>query len=104
MSDRRTLFKQCRKETADRMGLNVTFMAKYHAAQAGSSCHVHLSLWQEGRNAFAGDRDYGTLRASELFGWFLAGWIEYVPDFMGFYAPTVHSYKRYRVGSWARRV
>lgn len=101
MADRHVLFKQCLKETADRMGLSVTFMAKYDAAQAGSSCHVHLSLRQDGRNAFVGDRDYGPLCAGELFGRFLAGWIEHVPELMVFYAPTVNSYKRYRAGSWA---
>ena len=101
MADRHVLFKQCLKETADRMGLSVTFMAKFDAAQAGSSCHVHTSLWHEGKNAFAGDRNYGPVQASDLFGWFLAGWIEHVPEFMVFYAPTVNSYKRYRAGSWA---
>ena len=101
MADRHVLFKQCLKETADRMGLSVTFMAKFDAAQAGSSCHVHSSLWREGRNAFAGDRNYGPVDASELFGWFLAGWIHHAPEFMVFYAPTVNSYKRYRAGSWA---
>jgi glutamine synthetase len=101
MADRHVLFKQCLKETADRMGLSVTFMAKFDAAQAGSSCHVHTSLWREGKNAFAGDRNYGPVQASDLFGWFLAGWIEHAPEFMVFYAPTVNSYKRYRAGSWA---
>ncbi len=101
MADRHVLFKQCLKETAERMGWSVTFMAKYDASQAGSSCHVHLSLWREGRNTFVGGRDYGPLHASEPFGWFLAGWIARAPDFMVFYAPTVNSYKRYRAGSWA---
>ena len=31
-------------------GMSVTFMAKPDAAQAGSSCHVHMSLWQDGGN------------------------------------------------------
>ncbi|MGB9604989.1 MAG: glutamine synthetase family protein [Bryobacteraceae bacterium] len=101
MADRHVLFKQCLKESADRMGLSVTFMAKYDAAQAGSSCHVHASLWQQGRNVFPGDRCYGPLHASEVFGRFLAGWIAHAPEFMVFYAPTVNSYKRYKVGSWA---
>jgi glutamine synthetase len=101
MADRHVLFKQCLKETADRLGLSVTFMAKFDASQAGSSCHLHCSLWREDANAFAGERDFGPLRASELFGWFLAGWILHAPEFMVFYAPTVNSYKRYKAGSWA---
>ena len=47
-ADRHTVFKQCLKETADRQGVSVTFMAKPHADRAGSSCHVHLSLWRDG--------------------------------------------------------
>jgi glutamine synthetase len=101
MADRHTLFKQCLKEVAEAMGLSVTFMAKPHHGQAGSSCHIHLSLWKDGQNAFAGEEEYGPVRGSEVFGQFLAGWIAHIPDFMPFYAPTVNSYKRYEDGSWA---
>ena len=34
----------------DRHGVSVTFMAKPHGDRAGSSRHVHLSLWEGGRN------------------------------------------------------
>ncbi len=101
MADRHALFKQCLKETADGMGMSVTFMAKFDAAQAGSSCHVHCSLWRDGANAFPGEISLGPFQASDVFRWFLAGWIAHVPEFMVFYAPTVNSYKRFRAGSWA---
>lgn len=101
MADRHVLFKQCLKETADRLGMSVTFMAKFDAAQAGSSCHVHCSLWRDGANAFPGETDLGPFKGSDVFRWFLAGWIAHVPEFMVFYAPTVNSYKRFRAGSWA---
>jgi len=101
MADRHVLFKQCLKETADKLGMSVTFMAKYDAAQAGSSCHLHCSLWRDGQSAMPGDRALGPLRVSDAFRWFLGGWIAHVPEFMVFYAPTVNSYKRYRSGSWA---
>lgn len=101
MADRHVVFKQCLKETADQMGLSVTFMAKFAANQAGSSCHIHLSLWKDGRNVFPGSRKLGPVAGSDQFRWFLGGWIAHVPDVMVFYAPTVNSYKRYRSGSWA---
>ncbi len=101
MADHHSIFKQCLKEVADQMGLTVTFMAKYSADQAGSSCHVHLSLWKEGTNAFFGDKQLGPLQCSEIFGWFLGGWMAHAHEFMVFYAPTVNSYKRYQAGSWA---
>jgi len=93
MADRHTVFKQCLKEVADAAGMSVTFMAKFAADGAGSSCHIHLSLWRDGSNAFAG--------RSDAFRWFLGGWIAHVPDVMPFYAPTVNSYKRYVDASWA---
>lgn len=101
MADRHAIFKQCFKEVADRMGVSVTFMAKYDAAHAGSSCHLHCSLWRDGRNAMDGDVQLGPVCGSEAFRWFLGGWIAHTPEFMVFYAPNVNSYKRYRSGSWA---
>jgi glutamine synthetase len=91
MADRHALFKQCMKETADRLGLSVTFMAKPFADEAGSSCHVHMSLWRNGRNAFA----------EKLLPGFLGGCITHLPDLMLLLAPTVNSYKRYVEASWA---
>ena len=101
MADNHVIFKQCLKEIADKMGLSVTFMAKYEESGAGSSCHIHLSLWKDGNNAFTGDQQIGPVMGSNEFRWFLGGWIKYVPDVMPFYAPTVNSYKRYVDGSWA---
>jgi glutamine synthetase len=101
MADRHVVYKQCLKEVADAMGLSVTFMAKFDAARAGSSCHIHFSLWKDGKNAFAGEQELGPVKCSDAFRHFLGGWIAHVPDVMPFYAPTVNSYKRYVDGSWA---
>ena len=101
MADRHVVYKQCLKEVAERMGLSVTFMAKFAQDRAGSSCHIHLSLWRGGVNAFAGDGDFGPVKCSDVFRWFLGGWIARAPDVMVFYAPTVNSYKRFVDASWA---
>jgi glutamine synthetase len=93
MADRHAVFKQCLKEVAEAAGMSVTFMAKFAADGAGSSCHIHLSLWRGGKNAFAG--------RSDAFRWFLGGWIARVPEVMPFYAPTINSYKRFVDASWA---
>ena len=101
MADRHVIFKQCLKELADSMGISLTFMAKYHSDRAGSSCHIHMSLWQDGQNAFTGSNVFGPVKGSDIFKWFLGGWISHVPDVMPFYAPTINSYKRFVDGSWA---
>ena len=101
MADRHVIMKQCLKEIADSLGYSLTFMAKPYAGQAGSSCHIHLSLFDGDKNAFVGDRPLGPLAASDVFRWFLGGWMAHLPELMVFYAPTVNSYKRYEDGSWA---
>jgi glutamine synthetase len=101
MADRHAVFKQCFKEVADSLAMSVTFMAKPDAAQAGSSCHVHMSLCQNGKNIMAGENSLGPVLCSDEFRWFLGGWIAHATEFMVFYAPTVNSYKRFRAGSWA---
>ncbi len=99
MADRHTIMKHAMKGLADRQGVSVTFMAKPHTDQAGSSCHIHLSLVDEsGTNVFAGS-DANT--HSDEFRWFLGGWMAHLPELMVMYAPTVNSYKRYVADSWA---
>lgn len=101
MADRHVIFKQCLKEVAEQQGGSVTFMAKLDADQAGSSCHIHMSLWNDGKNSFAGSGQLGPISCSQEFAWFLGGWMKHVPEMMVCYAPTVNSYKRFQSGSWA---
>ena len=101
MADRHCLMKHCLKEIADGQGSSVTFMAKPFSGQAGSSCHVHLSLFQGQANAFPGDSALGPVSGSDVFRHFLGGWMAHLPAMMVYYAPTVNAYKRYEDGSWA---
>jgi glutamine synthetase len=101
MADNHAIYKQCLKEVADQQRISVTFMSKFTAGRAGSSCHVHCSLWRDRVNAFAGETRCGSVRASDTFRHFLAGWMNHVPDVMVYYAPTINSYKRFQSGSWA---
>ena len=59
MADRHVILKQAVKEVSEQLGVSVTFMAKPDAEQAGSSSHLHVSLWQVEddllSNAFSGD-------------------------------------------------
>ena len=98
MADRHVVMKQGMKELADSLGVSITFMAKPDAAQPGNSCHLHLSVWDGDRNAFAGD---GDRRHSDVFRWFLGGWMHHAADLMPFVAGTINAYKRYQDQSWA---
>ncbi len=101
MADRHALVKQCLKEIAAQKDAAVTFMAKVDESQAGSSCHMHLSLWRDGTNAFAGDADIAGISCSDEFRWFLGGWIAHAADLTALYASTVNAYKRFQPQSWA---
>src|SRR5581483_3780771 len=92
-ADNHVVFKSGAKEIAAQHGVSVTFMAKPDHTMIGSSCHIHMSLWRDGENAFA--------QSQELFHHFLAGWIAYGREIALFLAPTVNSYKRYVSNSWA---
>jgi glutamine synthetase len=103
MADRHCIFKQAAKEIAIQAGVAVTFMAKWRSDLAGSSMHLHLSLWDENgeRSRFTGERALGPLQVSDEMRWFLGGWIAHARALAPFYAPYPTSYKRYVYQSWA---
>ena len=102
ISDRHQIYKQCMKEIADKMGMSITFMAKPYHEVTGSGCHLHMSLWKDGKNAFVGDKTLGSVtNCSDDFKHFMGGWIQHTADLMPFYAPTINSYKRFVSSSWA---
>ena len=76
-------------------------MAKPHDSDAGSSCHIHLSLWSDDTPVFPGDHPVGPVFGSDEFRWFLGGWMAHVDELTPFYAPTINSYKRFVDASWA---
>ncbi len=75
--------------------------AKPTAGEAGSSCHMHVSLWEGDESAFPGEHLLGPVQGSDVFRWFLGGWMAHAPELMVLMAPTINSYKRYQAGSWA---
>jgi glutamine synthetase len=105
MADRNSVYKLAAKEIAHSHGRSVSFMAKYDFNDTGSSCHVHSSLWSlDGRTAlFDGHADghHGAHGMSETFQHYLAGQIATAREFSLLWAPTINSYKRFQLGSWA---
>ena len=103
MADRHAIYKHAAKEIAWQKDCAVSFMAKWHHAHAGSSMHVHASLWDKsGINAlFHGEEKIGPLSVSPVFRYFLGGWMKHLREIFAFYAPYPTSYKRFVAGSFA---
>ena len=72
----------------------ITFMAKWDERE-GNSCHIHLSLADDGRrdSVFAADRS--------TFDRFVAGQLACMRELTLMFAPQVNSYKRFVDGSFA---
>ena len=98
-ADHHSLAKHATKEIAWQQGHAATFLPKWHADRVGSASHVHMSLWQDGRNAFHDAS--GQHGMSELMKQFMAGLIHYAPEYTVFLAPYVNSYKRFMKGTFA---
>ena len=99
-ADFHVITKQATKEIAHALGKSVTFMAKYDHRRAGSSSHVHQSLWTlDGAPAFLDkEAEYGM---SALMRQYMAGQLAHAREITALLAPYVNSYKRFCVGMFA---
>lgn len=101
MADRHVIMKNGMKEIAHQQGKAITFMAKWRYDLAGSSSHIHMSLWDKAGKTpmFRDPKD--KLGMSALMKQFLAGQLKYAPDITWFLAPYINSYKRFQAGTFA---
>ncbi len=98
-ADRQIAVRETVRAIALQHGLVASFAPKPFADQAGSGCHVHLSLWQDKRNAF-----YDTsapLGLSTLGRGFVAGVLEHLPGLLAITCPSVNSYRRLAPNMWS---
>jgi glutamine synthetase len=82
-------------------GLDASFAPKPLPDAAGNGCHVHLSLWADGRNVFFDaerDSPYGL---SETGRYFVGGLLEHAPSLVALTAASPASYRRLQPSSWA---
>jgi glutamine synthetase len=101
MADRHALIKNGLKEMAHSHGKAVTFMAKWREDLAGSSSHVHASIWDMTRETPIFADPAGEYGMSDLMRHYVAGQLAYARDITYFLAPYINSYKRFQVGSFA---
>jgi glutamine synthetase len=101
MADNHVILKNAVKEIAWKQGKSVTFMAKWNYGLAGSSSHIHASLWDAAgaKPLFYDAKD--NLGMSALMRSFVAGQLKYAGDITYFLAPYINSYKRFQVGTFA---
>lgn len=98
-SDMHAIIKLGVKQIAAAHDCSVTFMAKYDHRKAGSSSHIHQSLWRDGAPAFYDpDAPHGI---SPLMRHYLAGQLAHAAEVTFFLAPCINSYKRFVVGMFA---
>ena len=101
MADRHTIYKNGVKEMAAFAGRAVTFMAKWSMAEAGSSFHLHSSLWNEDGSTSLMWEEGAPHHMSKTFRHYLGGLMATAREMAWMFAPSVNSYKRYQLGSWA---
>ena len=91
-ADRMAFFKYMVKAIAEKHGLRATFMPKPFANLTGSGCHVHCSLWKDGKNLFEDGNDgLGLSRTAYNF---IGGVMNAAQELCSITNPTVNSYKR----------
>jgi glutamine synthetase len=98
-ADRQVIFKAVVKGVAARHNLRASFAAKPIADSAGSGCHIHLSFWKDGQNAFYNPSD--SIGLSSLGYNAIAGVLAQLPALCAITVPSVNSYRRLQPGWWA---
>jgi glutamine synthetase len=91
MGDKMMWFKYIVKNVAKRHGKTATFMPKPLFGDNGSGMHIHMSLWKDGKNLFAGNKYAGL---SEMALYYIGGVLKHAPALCGIINPTTNSYKR----------
>ncbi len=96
MADRTFLFKQMVREVARKHGYGANFLARPFSEHAGSGAHVHISLWNRGRNLFWSEEKEFTPELRR----FIQGQMAFSNDLFALYFPNPNSYRRFSPGTY----
>lgn len=89
-ADNIQLFKYVVQNVAKQHGLKATFMPKPFQGINGSGMHCNISLFKDGKNAFAAENK----GLSDIARHFIAGVLKHARSVAAITNPTVNSYKR----------
>lgn len=82
------ILSQIKSEKANNCTFSVYLFYRYRLDDIGSGSHVHLSLWESGKNVFMGSEASKTRHGmSELGEKFMAGVYYHLPSILAFIAP-----------------
>lgn len=98
-ADWQIAFRETVRGVALRHQLRASFLPKLFADQAGSGCHLHLSLWQNGKNLFPDSAQSEKL--SPIGRAFVAGLLQHLPGLMALTTPSANSYRRLKPHAWS---
>ncbi|MBD2057098.1 glutamine synthetase [Oculatella sp. FACHB-28] len=98
-ADWQIAFRETVRGVALRHGLRASFLPKIFVDQAGSGCHLHLSLWRDGQNLLPDVNEMGEL--SPIAKAFVAGILHHLPALMALTTPSPNSYRRLQPHFWS---
>ncbi|HPE68089.1 MAG TPA: glutamine synthetase family protein [Thermotogota bacterium] len=96
-ADNQVLFRQAVHGVARSFGLGASFLPKLSEEQAGNGCHLHFSLWKEGKNLFA--QDFGQQQGEAEH--FLQGVLSHLRALSLLSIPSPNSYRRLKPHFWS---
>ena len=98
-ADRQIAFRETVKAIAYKHNLAASFLPKIFPDAAGSGCHIHFSLWQNGQNLLPDEQ--GVCGLSPIARQFIAGILHHLPSLMALTTPSVNSYRRLLPHCWS---
>lgn len=99
VADAHILFKLAVKELAAKHGYRANFMAKPKTSQVGSSCHIHISLYDKSGHSILFDNSTPH-HISRTCLHSIEGILHYTSDCMPLYASNINSYRRLVAGEF----